>query len=103
MSFESMQSIKSSQSNLVSEILMISLEDNFKDILELFNKPEVFEEFENSKSETCLEFPNDAYKNLMLLITKHKLNNKADNNIICSFNKHSNLTKSPLPNNIQKG
>ena len=78
----------------------MSLEDNFEDILESFNEPEVFEEFENSESEACSEFPNDAYKDLMLLIIKHKLNNKADNNIIRFFNKHSNLTKSPLPKNI---
>ena len=82
---------------------MISLEDNFEDILESSNEPEVFEEFENPKSEAYSEFPNDAYKDLMLLITKHKLNNKAGNDIICFFNKHSNLTKSPLPKNIQKG
>ena len=103
MSFKSTQSIESSQSNLVSEISMMSLEDNFEDILELSNEPEVFKEFENSESEACSEFPNDAYKDLMLLITKHKLNNKAGNDIICFFNKHSNLTKSPLPKNIQKG
>ena len=82
---------------------MMSLEDNFEDILESSNEPEVFEEFENPESEACLKFPNDAYKDLMLLITKHKLNNKAGNDIICFFNKHSNLTKSPLPKNIQKG
>jgi hypothetical protein len=103
MSFESTQSIESSQSNLVSEISTMSLEDNFEDILESFNEPEVFEEFENPESEACSEFPNDAYKDLMLLIIKHKLSNNAGNDIICFFNKHSNLTKSPLPKNIQKG
>ena len=39
----------------------------------------------------------------MLLVTKHKLNNKASNDIIRFFNKHSTLTKSPLPKNIEKG
>ena len=68
----------------------------------MFKEPEVFKEFKNSESEAYLKFPNDAYKDLMLLITKHKLNNKAGNDIICFFNKHSNLTKSPLPKNIQK-
>lgn len=106
MSFDSigsMQSIESSQSNLVSEISAMSLEDNFEDILESFENPENFEEFENPEPEACLEFPNDAYKDLMLLVTKHKLSNKAGNDIICFFNKHSSLTKSPLPKNIEKG
>ena len=48
---------------------MMSLEDNFEDILESFNEPEVFEEFENPESKACLKFSNDAYKDLMLLIT----------------------------------
>ena len=98
-SIESMQSIESSQSNLISEISAMSLEDNFEDILESSEDPEIFEGFENPES----EFPNEAYKDLMLLVTKHKLNNRAGNDIIRFFNKHSNLTKSPLPKNIEKG
>ena len=39
----------------------------------------------------------------MILITKYKLNNKAGNAIIHFFNKHSNITKSPLPKSIEKG
>ena len=39
----------------------------------------------------------------MVLVTKHKLNNKAGNAIIQFFNKHSTLSKSPLPKNIEKG
>src|SRR6266542_1634747 len=100
MSFESMQSIESSQSNLISEISAMSLEDNFENILELLEEPKIFEEFENTEPKPCPEFPNDAYKNLMLLVTRHKLNNKARNDIICFFNKHSNLIKSK---NIEKG
>ena len=76
-----------------------SLEDNYEDILES-NEAEIFEESEVS---TYAGFPNDAYKDLMILITKHKLNNKAGNDIIHFFNKYSNLTKSPLPKNIEKG
>ena len=102
MSFESMQSIESSQSNLISEISAMSLEDNFENILESLEEPKIFEEFENTEPEACPEFPNDVYKNLMLLVTRHKLNNRARNNIIRFFNKHSNLTKSPLPKNIEK-
>ena len=106
MSFDSigsMQSIESSQSNLISEISAMSLEDDFEDILESSEEPEIFEGFEKPESETCSEFPNEAYKDLMLLVTRHKLNNKAGNDIIRFFNKHSNLTKSPLPKNIEKG
>ncbi|CAB4446635.1 unnamed protein product [Rhizophagus irregularis] len=38
-------------------------------------------ELESSKEseETYTEFPNEAYKDLMILVTKHKLNNKASN------------------------
>ncbi|CAB4406123.1 unnamed protein product [Rhizophagus irregularis] len=39
----------------------------------------------------------------MLLITKYKINNKGGNEIIRFFNKHSNLTESPLPKNIEQG
>jgi hypothetical protein len=110
----SFDSIESSQSNLVSEISTMSLEDSFEDILEsseeaeIFEEfgnpePKIFEEFENPEPETCSKFPNDAYRDLMLLVTKHKLNNKAGNDIIRFFNKYSTLTKSPLPKNIEKG
>ena len=103
MSFESMQSIKSSQSNLISEISAMSLKDDFENILESLEEPKIIEKFENTEPEACSEFPNEAYKDLMLLVTKHKLNNKASNDIIRFFNKHSTLTKSPLPKNIEKG
>ncbi len=94
MSFESMQNIKNSQSNLISEISAMNLEDNFENILELLEEPKIFEEFENTEPEACPEFSNDAYKDLMLLVTRYKLNNRAGNDIIHFFNKHSNLTKS---------
>jgi hypothetical protein len=89
MSFDSTQSVESIQSNLS----VMSLEDNYEDISE---------EVED-RSGTYTEFPNDAYKDLMILVTKHKLNNKAGNDIIRFFNKNSNLIKSPLPKNIEKG
>lgn len=62
-----------------------------------------FEESTKESNETYTEFPNEAYKDLMILVTKHKLNNKASNAIINFFNKHSTLSKSPLPKNIEKG
>jgi hypothetical protein len=64
---------------------------------------EEFEESTKESDETYTEFPNEAYKDLMILVTKHKLNNKASNAIINFFNKHSTLSKSPLPKNIEKG
>lgn len=74
-------------SELISEISIMS----FEEILEPDTKP------------ANTEFPNDAYKDLMLLVTKHKLSNKAGNEIIQLFNKHSNLKISPLPKNIKSG
>ncbi|RHZ83080.1 hypothetical protein Glove_99g24 [Diversispora epigaea] len=49
------------------------------------------------------EFPNESYADLMTLVTKYNLNNKAGNAIIKFFNKHSNLPISPLPKNIETG
>ncbi|RIA93515.1 hypothetical protein C1645_819265 [Glomus cerebriforme] len=40
------------------EMSTMSLKD--KDILKPFEEHKIFEEFENPKSETCIEFPNDA-------------------------------------------
>ena len=57
---------------------------------------EIFEKVKEPELEALTEFPNDAYKDLMILVTKYKLNNKADNAIIQFFNKHSALSKSPL-------
>uniref|UniRef100_A0A8H3WVG9 Zn-finger domain-containing protein n=1 Tax=Gigaspora margarita TaxID=4874 RepID=A0A8H3WVG9_GIGMA len=48
------------------------------------------------------EFPNKAYADLMILVTKYKLSNTAGNAIISFFNKHSNHSKSPLPKNIKQ-
>ncbi|GET59880.1 hypothetical protein GLOIN_2v1785873 [Rhizophagus irregularis DAOM 181602=DAOM 197198] len=84
-----------------SAISVINLEDNFENILDSSEEPEIFEESENPNSKTCTEFPNDAYKDLMLLVTKYKINNKGGNEIIRFFNKHSNFTESPLPKNIE--
>jgi hypothetical protein len=55
------------------------------------------------KSDNAKEFPNEAYADLMTLVTNYKLNNKAGNAIIKFFNKYSNLPQSPLPINIEKG
>jgi hypothetical protein len=93
--------------SIVSAISEMSLEDNFENILdsseEPSEEPEIFEESKNPNSKTCTEFPNDAYKDLMLLVTNYKINNKGGNEIIRFFNKHSNLAESPLPKNIEQG
>ncbi|GET56382.1 hypothetical protein GLOIN_2v1783703 [Rhizophagus irregularis DAOM 181602=DAOM 197198] len=87
-----------------SAISEMSLEDsNFENILDSSEEPEIFEEPKNLNTKTCTEFPNDAYKDLMLLVTKYKINNKGGNEIIRFFNKHSNFTESPLPKNIEQG
>ncbi|GES94661.1 hypothetical protein GLOIN_2v1488317 [Rhizophagus clarus] len=57
-----------------SAISEMSLEDsNFENILDSSEEPEIFEEPKNLNTKTCTEFPNDAYKDLMLLVTKYKI------------------------------
>src|SRR3989337_2074026 len=90
---------KISYESILEESEDILLEE-FEDILE---EPEdILEESESivEEPETRTEFPNEAYADLMILVTRHKLNNKVSNTIIKFFNKHSNLTTSPLPKNI---
>ncbi|KAF0443722.1 zn-finger domain-containing protein [Gigaspora margarita] len=47
-------------------------------------------------------FPNEAYADLMVLVTKYKLSNTARNVIILFFNKYSNHFKPSLPKNIKQ-
>jgi hypothetical protein len=68
------------------------------------NEDSAFEDIlEESESEVNLSYPNEAYGDLMTLVTKHKLTNKAGNAIIGFFNKHANLATSPLPTSIEQG
>jgi hypothetical protein len=60
-------------------------------------------EVEEEPEKEFEDFPNEAYADLMELIVKHDLNNKAGDAIIKFFNKHSNLSVSPLPKNIKAG
>ncbi|KAF0385013.1 zn-finger domain-containing protein, partial [Gigaspora margarita] len=66
-----------------------------------------FEDMQNNSSDDenqeYDEFPNEAYADLMVLVTKYKLSNAVGNAIISFFNKHSNHSKSPLPKNIKQG
>ncbi|RHZ84374.1 hypothetical protein Glove_82g16 [Diversispora epigaea] len=50
-----------------------------------------------------IEFPNNAYADLMALVTNYNLSNEATNAVIHFFNEHSNLSLSPLPKNTKKG
>ena len=66
-------------------------EDFFEDILE------------ESEPEMNADYPNEAYADLMTLITKYKLSNATGNAIIKFFNKHANVGISVLPKSIEKG
>src|SRR5690242_9709417 len=80
-------------------------ESIFEDILENSDLNQEFETdiLENSdlnqefETEVNTSYPNEAYADLMTLVTKHKLNNVTGNAIIKFFNKHANLNISPLP------
>ena len=88
------QCMESDRSNLMSEISFNEdsvLEDDL-DILE-----------DISENEVNVDYPNEAYGDLMALVTKYKLNNATGNAIIKFFNKHANLAASPLPKSIKQG
>ena len=71
------------------------LEDDLTNLLE--------DDLDDILEEVDASFPNEAYGDLMALVTKHKLNNASGNAIIKFFNKHANLTTSPLPKSIKQG
>ena len=73
----------------------LSFADSSENISNISNQNEI--------NQTYDEFPNEAYADLMVLVTKYKLSNAAGNAIISFFNKHSNHSKSPLPKNIKQG
>ena len=52
---------------------------------------------EEKVSEVNANYPNEAYEDFMILVTKHRLSNATGNAIIRFFNKHANLNKSLLP------
>lgn len=66
-----------------------------------FNENDILEE--ESEPEMNPDYPNEAYGDLMSLVTKHKLSNATGNAIIKFFNKHANLNTFPLPKSIEKG
>jgi hypothetical protein len=50
-----------------------------------------------------VEWPNDAYRDIMIIINKYQLSNQTGDNIINFFNKYSNLDISPLPSSTKIG
>src|SRR6266542_2863273 len=54
------------------------------------------------ESEINANYPNEAYGDLMSLVTKYKLSNMTGNAIIKFFNKHTNLDSSSLPKSIEE-
>ncbi|RHZ65110.1 hypothetical protein Glove_319g91 [Diversispora epigaea] len=62
-----------------------------------------FEQVSPEREKNVMKFSNEAYADLMELFIKHNLNNKTGNAIIKFFDKHSNLSTSPLPKNIEAG
>jgi len=79
---------------------------NYKDIAEDLDVSKDINEFSSSEEENSnkyKDFPNEAYADLIALVTKYKLSNTVGNAVITFFNKHSNLSKSLLPCNISQG
>src|ERR1700722_10511114 len=68
-------------------------ENTFEDILRNSDLNEnTFEDIlKESESEVNASYPNEAYADLMTLVTKYKLSNTTGNAIIKFFNKHANL------------
>jgi hypothetical protein len=115
---QSMVISESDQSMLVSEegdqSMLVSEEGDQNtliskgDLLEISSNEDVIEDIlddilEESKDEVNANFPNEAYGDLMALVTKHNFSNSTANTIIKFFNKHANLSISPLPKSIKQG
>lgn len=82
---------------------IINSSDSFLDDMELFEETSINEVDSHIKESETVEFPNETYADFMTLVTNYNLNNEAANAIIRFFNKHSNLSTSPLPKNIKIG
>ncbi|KAF0441332.1 zn-finger domain-containing protein [Gigaspora margarita] len=76
------------------------------ELYDILVSADYFEDMQNNssgdKNQEYDEFSNKAYADLMVLITKYKLSNAAENVIILFFNKHLNHSKSSLPKNIKQ-
>src|SRR5947207_2193026 len=83
---------------------MLLSEEEQRNLSEMsFNKNDILEDIlEEFELEMNSDYPNEAYGDLMSLVTKHKLSNVMNNAIIKFFNKHANLNTSPLSKSIEK-
>ncbi|KAF0487835.1 zn-finger domain-containing protein [Gigaspora margarita] len=91
-SFKDIKFYKISKSEISNKIL------NNSTYFKLTRSSSSDEEFDQKHK----EFPNEAYADLMVLVTKYALSNVAGNAIISFFNKHSKYSTSPLPKNIKQ-
>ncbi|RHZ84389.1 hypothetical protein Glove_82g48 [Diversispora epigaea] len=93
-------------SEIFEEILNFEEPEN-PELIEEMLQNQSNEELRNSDIEELEieinKFPNEVFTNLITLVTKHNLNNKAGNTIIKFFNKHSNVSVSLLSKNIVIG
>jgi hypothetical protein len=84
--------------------MSISEVDEGDQSIEISQNEDFFEDIlEESEPEMNADYPNEAYANLMTLVTKYKLTNTTGNAIIKFFNKHANISTSILPKSIEKG
>ena len=68
-----------------------------------FNENNILEDIlKESEFKMNSNYPNEAYGDLMLLVTKHKLSNAMGNAIIKFFNKHANLNTFSFLKSIEK-
>jgi hypothetical protein len=101
----------SSDQSFQSMMSITEVDDTDQNTEEVGQNENVFENIldesessaEESEPETTVNYPSEAYGDLMSLVTKHKLSNVTGNAIINFFNKHANLKKSPLPKSIEQG
>ncbi|RHZ89151.1 hypothetical protein Glove_18g146 [Diversispora epigaea] len=93
-------SLRSEEFENFDEILSESLQNyikksdtNMSNTLEEFEPKSLILQNNIKESEVKIkEFPNEAYANLMTLVTKHNLSNKTGNSIIKFFNRHLDLS-----------
>jgi hypothetical protein len=84
--------------------MSISEVDEGDQSIEISQNEDFFEDIlEESEPEMNADYPNEAYADLMTLVTKYKLTNTTGNAIIKFFNKHANISTSILPKSIEKG
>ncbi|RHZ83255.1 hypothetical protein Glove_99g213 [Diversispora epigaea] len=102
-------SLRSEEFENFNEILSESLQNyteksdtNMSNTLEEFEPKSLTLQDNIEKSEVEIkEFLNETYADLITLVTKHNLSNKAGNSIIKFFNRHSDLSQSLFPKNIK--